>query len=83
MWIRSANKMFLGNYKEFLVKENEIIGFKNGPEDFTTLGIYDTKERSLEVLGDIEDRILKGLTRDTMECKVRVTSEEVFRMPEK
>lgn len=97
MWIRSQNKECLIKLDDFVHyfyddKENEHgIG-----SHMITLGIYESKERALEVLGMIEDVLIarrmidiygnnsalfKGISGDNIKKTFNTTA--VFEMPEK
>lgn len=62
MWVRSQNKRFLGNYDSFAVSESGIIVGYQGPEDGegATLGAYETEEKALSVLDDMQRCINSG-----------------------
>ena len=64
LWIRSQNKLSLTKVNSVVIDFNDqkklvanYIQF-NGDEDYTPLGEYDTEERALEVLNEIQN-ILK------------------------
>ena len=97
MWIRSQNKECLIKLDDFVHyfydnKENEHgIG-----SHMVTLGVYESKERALEVLGMIEDVLIarrmidiygnnsalfKGISGDNIKKTFNTTA--VFEMPEK
>ena len=97
MWIRSQNKECLVKLDDFVHyfydnKENEHgIG-----SHISTLGIYESKERALEVLGMIEDTLIarrmidiygnnsalfNGISKENIMKTFNTTA--VFEMPEK
>lgn len=97
MWIRSQNKECLIKLDDFVHyfyddKENEHgIG-----SHMITLGIYESKERALEVMGMIEDTLIarrmidiygnnsalfNGISGDNIKKTFNITA--VFEMPEK
>ena len=97
MWIRSQNKeclIKLDDYVHYFYddKENEHgIG-----SHMVTLGVYESKERALEVLNMIEDTLIarrmidiygnnsalfKGISGDNIKKTFNITA--VFEMPEK
>ena len=60
LWIRSQNKLSLTKVNSVVIDFNDqkklvanYIQF-NGDEDYTSLGEYDTEERALEVLDEIQ-----------------------------
>ena len=60
LWIRSQNKLSLTKVNSVVIDFNDqkklvanYIQF-NGDEDYTPLGEYDTEERALEVLDEIQ-----------------------------
>ena len=76
MWVRSQNKKFLGNYDSFAVSESGIIIGYQGPEDCegATLGAYETEEKALSVLDDMQGHIVHGSDRNLI-------TQFVFEMP--
>ena len=97
MWIRSQNKECLIKLDDFVHyfyddRENEHgIG-----SHMVTLGVYESKERALEVMGMIEDALIvrrmidiygnnsalfKGISGDNIKKTFNTTA--VFEMPEK
>lgn len=76
MWVRSQNKKFLGNYDSFAVSESGIIIGYQGPEDCegATLGAYETEEKALSVLDDMQGHIVHGSVRNLI-------TQFVFEMP--
>lgn len=83
MWIRSKNKRYLGDYKELVIISKSILGYSNSTDDSTSLGEYATEERALEVLDQIEHRLIQGSSHDDMNGNRRVQKQFVFQMPEK
>lgn len=72
MWIRSQNKLFLGEVKRILIlspnmyrKKFEIVNYialrpsgeQDSCEDYDTLGEYESKERALAIMDDIHKEI--------------------------
>lgn len=57
LWIRSQNRSQLVKITGLLLLDKEIRGFTN-TEYFYELGIYKTKERALEVLDDIQHKLI-------------------------
>ena len=88
LWIRSQDKTVLINVKTLFVADKEIRGYySDNPNWF--LGIYKTKERALEVLDEIQERILnlqlveleeRGKARQ--DVKIRSYLECVYEMPQ-
>lgn len=56
LWVRSQNKEQLANITGLIFVDNEIRGFTN-QKDYYELGRYETKERALEVLDEIQSKI--------------------------
>ncbi|MCT8978285.1 hypothetical protein N4T77_16985 [Clostridium sp. CX1] len=83
MWIRSKNKRCLGDYKELVVVSKSIYGYSNCGDDNTVLGEYETEERALEVMEQIEQRLIHGCEHDDMTANRRTQKKFVFRMPER
>lgn len=81
MFIRSQDKRVL--VKTDIVYIHNFLQIKclKG-EEFIHLGTYETRERALEVLDMIENRIIKGSTFDFINKCKRTTKEFVFKMPE-
>lgn len=55
MWIRSQNKQLLGQYKFLFVRGTEV--HAECTLDVDTLGKYETEERAIEVLDEIQNHI--------------------------
>lgn len=81
MWIKSQNKHKLLNIKAFQVIEGLIEGFSDDGEGWT-LGEYANEERALEVLNQIEQRLIRGCEHDDMTGNRRTQKQFVFQMPE-
>ena len=65
MWVRSQNKEVLANIKAFnIIKDKEkfcITGYLNSVSDnFIYLGKYETKEKAMQVLDELQRRIAKS-----------------------
>ncbi len=96
LWIRSQDKTTLINTRRIDVDDNNIIIWDEGRyASEIYLGIYKTKERALEVLDEIEERIMLINTiniakdRDSLiACKNVLTEEKIkglnypYQMPE-
>lgn len=97
MWIRSQNKECLIKLDDYVYyfyddRENEHgIG-----SHMVTLGVYESKERCLEILEDIEDTLMARYTMDLYnnassmfrgygqeEIKKTIKKITIFEMPEK
>jgi len=81
MWVRNQNKHKLLDIKAFQVIEGTIEGISADGEGWT-LGKYSTKERALEVLDQIQERLTEGYGSDVIVGGTRVYRENVFEMPE-
>ena len=92
LWIRSQDKEVLLNikgiqYQNYKLVENEtveaniLIGFYNY-YDNEILGEYETKERALEVLTEIQNMLYAGL-KATNNNQLAGTTSIVYQMPEK
>lgn len=77
LWIRSQDKMNLVKVRQVGVNyqnNKQIIAnytpelYENSGEFVELLGIYKTKERALEVLDEIQDRMLKGAFAKKINC---------------
>lgn len=69
LWIRSQDKMNLVKIRQISLNysnKKQIIAnympdlFENSGEHYELLATYETKKRALEVLDEIQDRMLKG-----------------------
>lgn len=69
LWIRSQSKKQLANITGLIVVDNEIRGFTN-QKDYYELGTYETKERAIEILDEIQ-----GLLQPTITYKPIVQEE--------
>lgn len=105
LWIRSQDKMNLVQIKQISLnyQDNKQVIANYAPEQyensgcyFELLGTYKTKERALEVLDEIEERIMLintiNIAKDTdslIACKNVLTEEKIkrlnypYQMPEK
>lgn len=96
LWIRSQDKEVLLNikgiqYKDYKSVENEtveaniLIGFYNY-YDNEILGEYETKERALEVLDEIQDELIGSdfmPIEKNEEVVLTCGSAKIYEMPEK
>jgi hypothetical protein len=82
IWIRSQGKKYLGFYNECLVMCNEVYGRANRENDSTLLGEYESKERAMQVLDEIQNQITTSLTYTANVSNYeRATSAYVYEMP--
>jgi len=73
MWLRSQNTKLLINASAFSVEERKILVRIDGAAGGSSIvGIYETPERAMEVLEDIQYEIMHYTIKDN-----------VYRMPEK
>ncbi|WP_125153131.1 hypothetical protein [Clostridium rectalis] len=82
MWIRSQDKLILGQFNCVVRSTNQIGASLNGSTT-VILGEYPNEKRAVEVLDMIQDRIMKGTSFDSINNKKRTTKEFVFQMPER
>ena len=96
LWVRSQDKENLIPIKNpICVYDNKIV-YKESASYIMTLAEYKTKERALEVLDEIEERIMLintiNMAKDTdslIACKNALTEEKIkglnypYQMPEK
>jgi len=84
IWIRSQNKECLAKVKRLLVSHGRIVNIQTADDDYDLLGDYETKERAIEVLDEIQNEILNGqiIVKGVRTWRVenRIT---VYQMPEK
>lgn len=102
LWIRSQDRMTLLNYSRIAVEpmpkscNGEDKGYMFVGDHYYNLGEYKSKERALEVLDEIEERIMLintiNIAKDTdslIACKNVLTEEKIkrlnypYQMPEK
>lgn len=109
LWIRSQDKEKLLKCNDIAILKNmineeesikfkgyKIVGYFDKNTEYEKLGTYETKERALEVLDEIEERIMLintiNLAKDTdslIACKNALTKEKIkglsypYQMPEK
>lgn len=57
LWIRSQDKTQLAQITGLLLNDNEIRGFTNYHQNYYELGTYKTKERALQILDEINNKI--------------------------
>ena len=64
LWIRSQNKLTITKINSIVIDYNNrksiIANYEdfNGNENYTPLGEYDTEERALEVLDEIQHKLI-------------------------
>lgn len=81
MWIRSQNKKGLYNVRRFEIFSKDskwrIVSWISSSEyeDFDILGEYNTEERCIEILDDIQRFI------DSYNCKYNVQISSTYEMP--
>lgn len=96
LWVRSQDKRILQKVDNIFLDanyENKRISTYDG--DNIELGTYKTKERAIEVLDEIEERIMLintiNIAKDTnslIACKIALTEEKIkglsypYQMPE-
>lgn len=81
MLIRSQDKKMLVNSNCVEVLKNMVVAYSG--EFRHPLGEYKTQERAVEVLDQIEQRLMEGHRTDVIVGGTRVYRENVFEMPEK
>lgn len=87
LWVRSQNKENIIPIKNpICVYDNKII-YKESASYIITIGTYKTKERAIEVLDEIEERIMLintiNIAKDTdslIACKNVLTEEKIKRL---
>lgn len=96
LWIRSQNKSFLVKADNVVIDNNGLSLYTHANKDCNDityeLGTYKTKERTLEVLDDIQDTLIaKYVTSLNSRAAILETEEEttkalkkmaVYEMPE-
>lgn len=80
MWIRSKDKGRLGDYRFIFVVGTTVKA--ETQMDIDALGEYETKERAIEVLDEIQKHLVAGSKYDTLHSGRRNMHEKVFNMPE-
>lgn len=81
MWIETQDKCSLLKCEEFYILKNGIYTSKSGRE--TELGLYDNKERAIEILKQIKIQLIKCTSLDVIYCNKRYRKEFVFQMPDR
>lgn len=85
MWIRSQNGEELIEVNRVNIndcKVNAVIG--PNPENKVVLGVYTNEERSMEVLNNIQRKLMNGVQYDKIDnFGERVTRLYVFQMPKR
>ena len=91
LWIRSQDKMNLVKIRQVSINyqnNKQIIAnympdfYPNSGEYYELLGTYETKERALEVLTEIQNMLYGGL-KATNNNQLAGTTSIVYKMPEK
>lgn len=83
LWIRSQDKEVLLKVNELEIEANMIIAFDNNK--YQCLGTYETKERTLEILDEIQNKInLINLGHDFGSPMIDLKNPTyIYQMPEK
>ncbi|EKO1912212.1 hypothetical protein PZQ55_001250 [Clostridium botulinum] len=76
MWIRSKGKDVLVHCEHIEVDGANVYGAHY------FLGEYATEERAIEVLDEIQDRMIKGTRFDDIYNGKRTTRDFIFQMPQ-
>lgn len=94
MWIRTQDKMKLSDCNRLSVwrtnecKNNEYsiinqFNYTYDADDYETLGLYESKERALQVLNLIQNALFQGTKLDYITSGgVRHYRDKVFEMPQ-
>ena len=86
MWIRNQDKSFILKDPDSIfldnVKDLRKIYAAKGSNSYI-LGKYSTRERSLEVLDEMQKHLVAGSRYDTLHNGRRDIHEKVFNMPQK
>ena len=80
MWIRSQDKKTLVKADKLIIgydKNEKVYEIHNV---YDSLGIYKSKERALEVLDEIQEKIINFEFGEANECLI--SNEVVYQMPE-
>lgn len=77
LWIRSQNKKVLAKIHSINIEEKTSTKFSIAGNDEWRLGIYETKERALEILDEIQDTLIaKYVTSLNPRAAMLETEEE-------
>lgn len=85
MWIRTQDKLGLFELNGVRIREH---GFENGTKEYLVLtndnlynhlGTYKSKERAVEVLDEIQEKIINFEFGEANECLI--SNEVVYQMP--
>ena len=84
MWVRTQDKEALVYANNFYImktrgEEKYEISYFDG-DSFVKLGFYKSKERALEVLDEIQEKIINFEFGEANECLI--SNEVVYQMPE-
>lgn len=82
MWVRSQDKKTLKNCNEFSVGSCNVYSDWNGNIQPYILGTYCAEERAIEVLDDIQRRVIKGYSKDYIINGTRIKNQFVYEMPQ-
>ena len=90
MWIRSQDGMSLRQYDGIFInywKEKEICGDakfleRDSDEAYFTLGRYESKERALEVLDEIQIRMAEIRLHELLPDRFVSVDDLIYEMPE-
>ena len=81
MWIINQSREDLINSDHVLVEDNGVYSARG--EQYITLGLYESKERALQVLNLIQNALFQGTKLDYITSGgVRHYRDKVFEMPQ-
>lgn len=84
MWIRSQDKEELVNVQRLSVIDKRVVAVNSEKDgDYTYLGKYESKERTLKVLDNIQQQIISATSSDNIYDDGQTINhyEVVFEMP--
>ncbi len=91
MWIRSQDKLELVDVRRIIVfkcsdKRYRIVNqyrCTEDSDDYDILGEYNTEQRAIEILHEIQRQLVIGTEYDDITAGIRYIHQRVFNMPEK
>lgn len=83
MWVRSQDKKDLVYVKFIVVKNKAIFGaFDGSSNGYGLLGEYESEQRAIEVLDEIQHQIGTCQSMDSIVDGTRIKRDNVYEMPE-
>lgn len=82
LWIRSQNGENLIRCNDIAIQGNRIVGYFGKETEYENLGIYESKERALEVLDEIQELLEPVHVADISKKEGIIGANILYEMPQ-